>query len=63
MSSIRLFVLGSLDTSGPMHGHALRLLAESENIDAWAEVSPGAIYGVIKRLAAEGLIEPTRLER
>lgn len=46
-----------------MHGHALRLLAESEHIDSWADVSPGAIYGVIKRLAAEGLIEPTRVER
>lgn len=46
-----------------MHGHALRLLAESEHIDSWADVSPGAIYGVIKRLAAEGLIEATRVER
>jgi DNA-binding PadR family transcriptional regulator len=46
-----------------MHGHALRLLAEEEHIDEWAEVSPGAIYGAIKRLAAEELIEPLRLER
>lgn len=46
-----------------MHGHALRLLAEEENIDKWADVSPGAIYGAFKRLAAEELIEPVRLER
>jgi DNA-binding PadR family transcriptional regulator len=46
-----------------MHGHALRLLAEEEHIDAWAEVSPGAIYGAFKRLAAEELIEAVRLER
>lgn len=46
-----------------MHGHALRLLAEEENIDKWADVSPGAIYGAFKRLAAEGLVEPLRVER
>lgn len=63
MSSIRLFILGSLAERGPMHGHALRLLAEEEHIDEWADVTPGAIYGAIKRLAAEQLIEPLRVER
>ena len=63
MSSIRLFILGSLAERGPMHGHALRLLAEEEKIDKWADVSPGAIYGAFKRLAAEELIEPLRVER
>lgn len=63
MSSIRLFILGSLAERGPMHGHALRLLAEEEKIDQWADVSPGAIYGAFKRLAAEELIEPLRVER
>ncbi|CAN5611865.1 PadR family transcriptional regulator [soil metagenome] len=63
MSSIRLFILGSLDERGPMHGHALRLLAEEEHVDEWADVTPGAIYGAIKRLAAEQLIAPLRLER
>ena len=46
-----------------MHGHALRLLADEEHIDEWADVTPGAIYGAFKRLAAEQLIEPLRLER
>ena len=63
VSSIRLFILGSLDERGPMHGHALRLLAEEEHIDQWADVSPGAIYGAIKRLAAEELLESVRIER
>lgn len=63
MSSIRLFILGSLEERGAMHGHALRLLAEEEHIDEWADVTPGAIYGAFKRLAAEELIEPLRLER
>lgn len=63
MSSIRLFILGSLDERGPMHGHGLRLLAEEEHVDEWADVTPGAIYGAIKRLAAEDLISPLRVER
>lgn len=46
-----------------MHGHAVRLLAEEEHIDEWADVSPGAIYGAIKRLAADGLIAGVRVER
>ena len=46
-----------------MHGHALRLLAEEEHIDNWTDFGPGAIYGAIKRLASEGLIEVRRTER
>ncbi|MBC7590121.1 MAG: PadR family transcriptional regulator [Salinibacterium sp.] len=63
MSSIRLFILGSLSERGEMHGHALRLLAEQEHIDNWTDFGPGAIYGAIKRLAADGLIEVLRSER
>ena len=63
MSSIRLFVLGSLAERGPMHGHALKLLAEEEHIDLWADVAASAIHGVIKRLATEGLIAEIRTER
>ena len=63
MSSIRLFVLGTFAERGPLHGHALRLLAEEEHIDEWADVTPGAVYGAIKRLAQEGLISAVRVER
>ncbi|WP_382307823.1 PadR family transcriptional regulator [Herbiconiux sp. UC225_62] len=63
MSSIRLFILGSLDSAGPMHGHQLRLLAEEERIHLWTDVSVGSLYGAIKRLANEGLIEEVRVER
>lgn len=63
MSSIRLFVLGSLADRGAMHGHALRMLAEQEHIDEWTDFTVGAVYGVLKRLAAEGLIEVVRTER
>ena len=46
-----------------MHGHQLRLLAEEERIHLWTDVSVGSLYGAIKRLANEGLIEEVRVER
>ena len=63
MSSIRLFILGALDLEGEMHGHQLRQLAELEHLDMWTDISVGALYGAIKRLAHEGLIEEVRVER
>ena len=63
MSSIRLFILGALDIEGEMHGHQLRQLAEKEHIDMWTDITVGGLYGAIKRLAAEGLIEEARVER
>jgi DNA-binding PadR family transcriptional regulator len=63
VSSIRLFILGALAEEGEMHGHQLRQLAEKEHIDMWTDITVGALYGAIKRLAAEGLIEEVRVER
>jgi DNA-binding PadR family transcriptional regulator len=63
MSSIRLFVLAALEELGSAHGHQIRLLAEQEHIELWADVSVGGLYGVLKRLAAEGLIAEVRSER
>lgn len=63
MSSIRLYILGALADEGDMHGHQLRQLAEKEHIDNWTDISVGALYGTIKRLASEGLIDELRVER
>jgi DNA-binding PadR family transcriptional regulator len=63
VSSIRLFILGALADAGDMHGHQLRQLAEKEHIDQWTDITPGGLYGAIKRLAAEGLIEEVRTEQ
>lgn len=63
MSSIRLFILGALEIEGDMHGHQLRQLAEKEHIDMWTDITVGGLYGAIKRLATEGLIEELRVER
>jgi DNA-binding PadR family transcriptional regulator len=63
MSSIRVFVLGALAERGPMHGHQLRLLAEKEHVHMWTDFSGGGIYGALKRLLAERLVEELRTER
>jgi DNA-binding PadR family transcriptional regulator len=46
-----------------MHGHHLRLLAEEEHIDQWTDITVGALYGAIKRLATDDLIIEVRVER
>lgn len=46
-----------------MHGHQLKLLAEQEHVQMWTDISVGALYGAMKRLAAEGLINEVRTER
>lgn len=63
MSSIRLFILGTLATHGDMHGHQLRQLAEKQRVDLWTDITVGGLYGAIKRLATEGLIDELRVER
>jgi DNA-binding PadR family transcriptional regulator len=63
VSSIRLYILDALVEEGPMHGHQLRLLAEKEHIQEWTDISVGALYGALKRLTADGLIEEVRAER
>lgn len=63
MSSIRIYILGSLAERGPMHGHQLRLLAEQEHTHLWTDITVGGIYGAMKRLADEGKISRVRTER
>lgn len=63
MSSIRLYILAALEEEGEMHGHQLRQLAEKEHIDEWTDITVGALYGALKRMAAEGLIAEVRVEQ
>jgi len=62
MSSIRLFILGTLAQHGAMHGYQLRFLAEEEHVHLWTDVSVGALYGAMSRLAKDGLITQVRVE-
>ncbi len=63
MSSIRLFILSSFAEYGPMHGHRLRLTAEYYRVHLWTDITVGAVYGAMKRLAAEGLLRESGRER
>lgn len=63
MSSIRLFILSSFAELGPMHGHRLRLEAEQKRVHLWTDISVGAVYGAMKRLALEGLLREAGQER
>jgi DNA-binding PadR family transcriptional regulator len=63
MSSIRLFILSSFAELGPMHGHRLRLEAETRHVHLWTDISVGAVYGAMKRLATEGLLRGVGRER
>ncbi len=58
----RLLVLGMLN-HGPMHGHQIRREAELRDMQDWAGVKPGALYGTLNRLAGEGLVEIVSTER
>ncbi|MDR3514508.1 MAG: PadR family transcriptional regulator [Azospirillaceae bacterium] len=63
MSSIRLFILSSFAEFGPMHGHHLRMEAERKHVPLWTDISVGAVYGAMKRLAAEGLLREAGQQR
>ena len=63
VSSIRLFILGTLAASGPLHGHQIRQQAQSDRTEQWADVQVGSVYGALKRLASEELIREVRTER
>lgn len=63
MSSIRLFILSSFAEFGPMHGHLLRSVAERMKAPLWTDISVGAVYGAMKRLADEGLLKEQGRER
>jgi DNA-binding PadR family transcriptional regulator len=63
VSSIRFFVLDAFARYGEMHGHQLRLQAEHERVHLWTDISVGALYGAIKRLAADDLLTEVRVER
>ncbi len=46
-----------------MHGHRLRLEAERKHLTMWTDITVGAVYGALARLAVEGLLRQTGEER
>jgi DNA-binding PadR family transcriptional regulator len=63
VSSIRLFILGTLAATGPLHGHQIRQQAQSDRTETWTDIKVGSVYGALKRLASEGLVREVRTER
>jgi DNA-binding PadR family transcriptional regulator len=63
MSSIRLFILGTLAASGPLHGHQIRQQAQSDRTEIWTDIQVGSVYGALKRLANEDLVRELRTEK
>ncbi|QBD83141.1 PadR family transcriptional regulator [Ktedonosporobacter rubrisoli] len=62
ISLSRLLVLGML-ARGQMHGHQIRREAELRDVEQWAGIRPGALYGALHRLEEEGLIQPSHTEQ
>jgi DNA-binding PadR family transcriptional regulator len=63
MSSIRLFILGTLAATGPLHGHQIRQQAQTDRTETWTDIQVGSVYGALKRLAGEDLIREVRTEK
>jgi DNA-binding PadR family transcriptional regulator len=63
VSSIRLFILGTLATSGPLHGHQIRQQAQNDRAENYTDIKVGSVYGALKRMASEDLIREVRTER
>ena len=63
MSSIRLFILGTLAGTGPLHGHQIRQQAQTDRTETWTDIQVGSVYGALKRLANEDLIREVRTEK
>jgi DNA-binding PadR family transcriptional regulator len=63
MRATRLFILGALADSGPMHGHRIRAAAQMDRVELWADIKPGSLYGALRRMADEGVVEVVRTEQ
>jgi len=63
MSAIRLFVLGTLDRGGPMHGHQIRRAAQVDRTELWTDFKAGSVYAALQRMATDGTIAVSHTEK
>jgi DNA-binding PadR family transcriptional regulator len=54
VSATKLLVLGVIRMLQPVHGYVVRRELLSWNVDEWASVNPGSIYGALRTLAKSG---------
>ena len=55
--------MGTLARGGQMHGHQIRLAAQTDRTELWANVKPGSLYGALHRMEGEGIVEAVRTEQ
>jgi DNA-binding PadR family transcriptional regulator len=60
--SAKLIILGLLQ-EGPMHGYKIKQRTEREEMAEWADVSYGAIYSALNKLARDGFAEKISTEQ
>jgi DNA-binding PadR family transcriptional regulator len=46
-----------------MHGHKIRTAAQMDRVELWADVKPGSLYGALRRMADDGVLEVVRTEQ
>ena len=63
MSAIRLFVLGTLDRGGSMHGHQIRRAAQVDRTELWTDFKAGSVYAALQRMASDGTIAVSHSEK
>lgn len=63
MSAIRLFILGTLDRGGPMHGHQIRRAAQVDRTELWTDFRAGSIYSALPRMAGDGTVTVSHSEK
>lgn len=56
MSATKLLVLGVARMFQPVHGYVVRRELLTWNVDLWANIKPGSIYGAMRTLAKEGCL-------
>jgi DNA-binding PadR family transcriptional regulator len=56
-------ILGLLAERGPMHGHQIRRTAELTNAEVWGGITGGALYGELRKLDGDGLVQAVREEQ
>jgi DNA-binding PadR family transcriptional regulator len=56
VSATKLLVLGVVRMLQPVHGYVVRRELLTWNVDQWASVNPGSIYGALRTLAKGGYV-------
>src|SRR5690625_4410011 len=57
MSATRLLILGVIRIRQPVHGYDVRRELLSWQLEDWANLKPGSVYGAIRTLQRDGCIE------